>query len=473
MANIRYRTAFDENNNLVDIRDVSKEERHEHTYRCIMCGEVLLPRLGNERARHFYHGKDTTCDGESYIHKLAKLRIKEKFDKSEHFFVSYDVTHVCSQQECRLRNKNCVQSNEQHKIDLRHYYDTATIEAPVNGFIADVLLSNSKKPELPPVLLEIRVTHACEQEKIDSGLKIIEIHVKKEAEINELLDSEVFQETTWKKDKDIAFYSFNREIKMKLLSEVYRYIMNSNKPSGYIRKITCDSADKRLRSSSILELNAVNIKHYGPFEIWNALQWVWDNKRIPRCNICKFYYATQYEDRAKCRLSVKCGTPMYPLMQEAEKCRCFRFQDNAFGWDKDAFYVEEVKNDKLQKPEFKVIIVHEFAFKDYNLFRSKCDYFLGSKFESTNVVLISGRREWTITLCNKYAIERKIQIENHPGEWDALSQEEAFEKRNEEELSIADAAIVFWSGKSNLIEQFIAKANERNVRVGIVRIDRT
>ena len=81
MANIRYRTAFDENNNLVDIRDVSKEERHEHTYRCIMCGEVLLPRLGNERARHFYHGKDTTCDGESYIHKLAKLRIKEKFDK--------------------------------------------------------------------------------------------------------------------------------------------------------------------------------------------------------------------------------------------------------------------------------------------------------------------------------------------------------------------------------------------------------
>ena len=107
------------------------------------------------------------------------------------------------------------------------------------------------------------------------------------------------------------------------------------------------------------------------------------------------------------------------------------------------------------------------------MFRSKCDYFLGSKFESTNVVLISGRQEWTDTLCNKYAIERKIQIENHPGEWDALSQEEAFEKRNEEELSIADAAIVFWSGKSNLIEQFIAKANERNVRVGIVRIDRT
>lgn len=472
MANIRYKTAFDEHKNLVDIRDVSKEERHEHTYRCITCGEVLLPRLGNERARHFYHGKDTTCDGESYIHKLAKLRLKEKFDKSEHFYVSYEVTHVCSKQGCRLRNMNCSKANEQHEIDLKQYYDIATIEAPINGFIADILLSNSQKPEYPPVLLEIRVTHACEQEKIDSELRIIEIRVKRESEINELIGSATLKETPWKKDKDIAFYSFNREVKQKLSSNVYRYIMNSDKPSGYIREITCETSDKRLRTSSILELNAVNTKHYGPFELWNALQWMWENKRIPRCSICKFYYATQYEYSAKCRLDIKCGTPTHPQMQEAEHCRYFRIQEHTLGWDKDAFYIEEVKNDIQQKPEFKVIIVHEFAFNDYNLFRAKCDYFLGSKFESTNVVLISGRQEWTDTLCNKYASEREIQIENHPGEWDTLSQEEAFEKRNEEELSIADAAIVFWSGTSNLIELFIAKAKERNVKVAIVRVDR-
>lgn len=473
MANIRYRTAFDEHKNLVDIRDVSKEERHEHTYRCITCGEVLLPRLGNERARHFYHGKDTTCDGESYIHKLAKLRLKEKFDKSKHFYVSYIVTNVCSEEGCKLRNVNCSIPHEQHKIDLKKYYDTATIEAPINGFVADILLFNSKKPEYQPVLLEIRVTHACEQEKLDSGLKIIEVRVKKESDVNALIAQDVLQETSWARDKDVTFYSFNRDVKKKLVSDVFRYVMNTDKPSGYIRKITCDNATTRLRSSSTLELNAVNVKHYGSYELWDAMRWVWENKRIPRCSICKFYYATQYEYSAKCRLDIKYGTPTHPQMQEAERCRFFRIQEHTFGWDKDAFYVEEVKNDIQQKSEFKVIIVHEFAFNDYNLFRSKCDYFLGSKFESTNVVLISGRQEWTDSLCNKYAEERGVQIENHPGEWDALSQEEAFDRRNEEELSIADAAIVFWSGKSKLIEQFIAKAKERNIRVGIVRIDRS
>lgn len=46
-------------------------------------GQELVARLGQHNTKHFSHKSDTACDGESYLHKLAKRRIKEKFDSSE------------------------------------------------------------------------------------------------------------------------------------------------------------------------------------------------------------------------------------------------------------------------------------------------------------------------------------------------------------------------------------------------------
>ncbi|MEE3485262.1 MAG: competence protein CoiA family protein [Bacteroidales bacterium] len=468
MANIRYRTAYDENGNLIDIKDVLKEERDKHTYYCITCGEQLLPRLGDERARHFYHKKDTICDGESYLHKLAKLRLKEKFDKSQHFYISYRANYICNNEHCKLRNDSCIESIDNYQIDLKEYYDKATIESPIKEFIADVLLTNSKDSKIPPILLEIRVTHACEQEKLDSKLKIIEFHVKKESDINILINQNLFKESFQSlKGGNIFFYSFNRDIKKRLISEVNRYILNKNKLEGYFCKIPCDKANFKLRSSSILELNVVNKKNYCNLER-DILYWLFKYERIRRCRICKYYFSTGFELHPKCRLDQKYGTPTYPKMDYAEGCRFFK-TENYYEEDLKSFYIEKVTNIDILKPEFKVIIVYEKDFDNYELFRDKCDHFLKSKLETSNVVLISRKIEWIDTLCKRYAEERNIQIENHPGDWNTSSRDEEFRKRDEEVLSIGDVALIFWSGKTPYMADFIRKVEEAKIIYRIIK----
>ena len=89
MSMIKYSYCLNENNDLVHISSVSAENRHTHTYRCLQCGQEMTPKLSKNKEgshkSHFAHAADTACDGESYLHKLAKRRIREKFTSSDCF----------------------------------------------------------------------------------------------------------------------------------------------------------------------------------------------------------------------------------------------------------------------------------------------------------------------------------------------------------------------------------------------------
>lgn len=260
MEEIKYRSAFDEIGNLVDINDVSNEDR-KHEYHCISCGKQLVPRLGDIRRHHFYHKEDTVCKGETYLHELAKLRLKEKFDKSDHFYISYNAEVGCNQKcyaDCKV--------NEKITEDLKLDYDTATIEKSVNEYEsskkyrADVLLTNSKDESKPPILLEIWVTSECKQEKKESDLRIIEFHIKEENEINSLYENEIIEETEGK----ISFHSFCQKKNLSsedYSSEIFCYKLANlrlkkkfeESPHFYISykyKIVCDREDCKLRSSA-------------------------------------------------------------------------------------------------------------------------------------------------------------------------------------------------------------------------------
>ena len=82
-----------------------------------------------------------------------------------------------------MRNVNCHKDYVDLTVDLKRYYDTCAEEQEIDGFIADLLLTHSKKADIPPVLIEICVTHPCDDEKRKSGLKIIEVTIKKEQEV--------------------------------------------------------------------------------------------------------------------------------------------------------------------------------------------------------------------------------------------------------------------------------------------------
>lgn len=474
MAEIKYKYAYDENGSLVSIDDYTKETSKSHTYYCVGCGNSMLPRAIGSKSRraHFYHKNLVECSGETYIHNLAKKLIKQKFDNSEQFIVAYSVTKNCSNKECRLRNVKCYKCNERAEIDLKEYYDTCSMEAGVNGFIADLLLTNSKSPEIPPILIEICVTHACEEKKLNSGLRIIEITVKEEQDIISIVKQNVLEESESIFKKVVNFVSFKREFEEPMSSEVSRYIFNpSVNENGYITPIKCQQADYKLLNDSVCELNIVQIKQTMDWVDWIALTWMSRNKNIRRCNLCKFYYATMYEKNPICRLSKKYGKPMHPNMIDAETCTSYHTKDRSFTFepDMDSFFVEEVTSILPQdKDTFRVIIAGSGSFKNETLFEQKCNFFLGSKLHSHKIIIISGTSTLTSCLIEKYARKHSLIVEPYKAYWEKYGQEAAYHS-NYEMLGKADALIAFWDGKSKMTRHLIESARNKGIKVVTVK----
>ena len=187
---IKYKYAWDNDRHIVEISTVNKQLRGNTQYYCISCGKELIPRLGDKNQHHFAHksSDDTiSCNNETYLHKLAKIKIKEKFDRVDTFIIKLHKNIICSSvKTCEFSQgaKTCCEQQEKI-VNLKSYYDTCTIEKQIGNFKADILLENSTRP-IKPLLIEICVTHPCSEEKINSKLPIIEIPVSSEDDIKEI-----------------------------------------------------------------------------------------------------------------------------------------------------------------------------------------------------------------------------------------------------------------------------------------------
>ena len=155
MAEIKYQYAYDESGSLINVNDLSKEVSKQHHYKCISCGSELLPRaIGSKyRKPHFYHRNIVNCNSETYLHKLAKRLIKSHFEKADHFIISHLATLECSETGCSIRNYACKQENQLISYDLKKYYDICEEEKEIDGFVADLLLSDSRNPEKQNILI--------------------------------------------------------------------------------------------------------------------------------------------------------------------------------------------------------------------------------------------------------------------------------------------------------------------------------
>ena len=207
MSNVKYHFAKNSFGEIIDIKDVQKGEKA--TFYCIECGDEMSAVLGDKREHHFRH-KNSKCSYESYLHKLGKERLKKLFDESDKLEIHCNFSFKCND-NCVL---NCLEKiNHSVKIiprilDLKILYDKCEVEKEYKGFIADLLLSNSKIPNLEPLFLEISHTHDCEQEKLDSGIKIIELKVKDDRDLKFKLPLEESDRRLNFKDRNIRFYNF-------------------------------------------------------------------------------------------------------------------------------------------------------------------------------------------------------------------------------------------------------------------------
>lgn len=219
-----------------DIIHVSTARRNEN-YFCPICGELMNPHMGKVRRWHFVHKKAGSCSYESYLHKLAKIRIKRAFLSAKQFLLSYEARAICSH-ECPFIGSPKCERERTVEFDLRNYYDTCEIEAAYHQYRADLLLTSSTNPKRPPVLIEIMVTHKCTEEKIRDGVRIIEIAIHSEEQIDNIVNSCKLtavrdQHFSFCSDeRDVTLYNFNKIVPFDPIGSLYEY------EDGYNRKNT-------------------------------------------------------------------------------------------------------------------------------------------------------------------------------------------------------------------------------------------
>ena len=262
---IKYHNAKDIEGNIVSISDVT-----EHgTFYCIGCGKEMMAKLGKEREHHFAHKKDVSCNSETYLHNYAKYLVKHNFETQDHFYI-----HLKQEIKCKLFNDCDYRKNgnfdckctrvEYVSHDLKDHYNTCELESEFNGFIADVKLSNSNKPDRKPLFIEIAVTHKCEQAKIESGVRIIEIRLPKDTDVfpslNDLREIAINKEE--RNSIGVSFYNFKKDSKQ-INSKIFNkygfdvYDIDSQK---YLNKIRINEncsyiGKKKYRESSHIEIH--------------------------------------------------------------------------------------------------------------------------------------------------------------------------------------------------------------------------
>lgn len=330
MAAVKYHYAYNEINELIAIEDVNEAYRDAHTFHCINCGAEMIAKLGKVNAHHFAHKvEQESCGPETYLHKLAKLVLKRKFDSSASFEISYSRHIVCAKaDDCLFYVGNECQRAVQETFNLKDFYDTCLEEQEIDGFIADLLLTDATGKYKKPVLIEIVVSHKSTTEKRESGLKIVEIKIKEEADVTALTDGPIT-------DFVAEFIGFSQESRQKITLEnrsIQRFFLYRN-GAAFVSNmddfISCKNVHTKLQNHSILELNidSFYLAEISPYE-YGYVKAMELGYTIKNCMFCK-YHRNGYEvglgmDPIFCCLYKKYGTPEHPKPNEAMHCAYYK-----------------------------------------------------------------------------------------------------------------------------------------------------
>ena len=311
---LKYKYAYDEKGNEVNILNVPLEGHLKRIFTCMGCGGQMLAAIGPKRMYFRHKSDEANCDKESYLHKLAKIRIKRKFDdKTRPFNIALSGPLEC-EQHCKMFSETeCTVNGLYPFIDLHDYYDTCEEERSYDGFVADLLLTNSSKPNIPPVFIEVCVTHKCTEEKKESGNKIIELIVSSEEKIDSLVDKDWGMPYNVQRSEEgnkrnicfVGFYGFNyitkekTELSNNMRRQIERFVIY---PTGmfYRAKRACYLSKDRYNPLTVMEFNILS-KSREPslLEIAHYLKRVY-RIDIKACSLCRYLLNSrchQYPDK--------------------------------------------------------------------------------------------------------------------------------------------------------------------------------
>ena len=264
MKEVKYRYCRDEHYNLIDVESLTKENKHNHTYFCLGCGKEMDPNLGPIRKKHFSHRVKGVCDGESYYHKLAKRRIREKFMTSDSFPIIFKRDIPCSERyNCPFYDEEqCISKDVQIPMDLKTWngekvYDTCQEEVNVEEFRPDLLLTCSSSPNKKPVFIEVYKTHKSNESKMNSGFKIVEtIRIDDDSVIDKIVHQGFIEGDNCKTKN---FYPALPSTKGSCCHFERLVLFNNGYSALYCS--SCDKLKQKLFTNSVVELNLMPEYH--------------------------------------------------------------------------------------------------------------------------------------------------------------------------------------------------------------------
>lgn len=333
-----YSYAVDKEDNIIHVSSAIRGAE----YFCPCCHALMTPHMGKIRRWHFTHKANiNNCTYETYLHKIAKFKIRKAFLSASKFVISYDVPAVCMNRDsCRInKGQRCV-GEDFIEHDIKQFYDSCEEEVPYKSFIADLFISSSSKPEREPILIEIYVSHKSTIEKIEAGVRIIEVQIRNEEDIDEIVSSlriDGIQKSDRscfgnEKQKNI-FFNFKGQVLKRpayfngWMPNYFHYLwMNKN---GYFKAGRCPCDDDPMRHIPTDVHYVISSESFS--WKWAFLEFVKRGVDVKNCFVCKYSTMTSmsiFEERI-CTLYKKFGTPRHPNVNTAKTCSYFRLAPHA------------------------------------------------------------------------------------------------------------------------------------------------
>lgn len=333
MPQVTYQNAFDESGLRVHISDIEPATHRGRVFKCISCGRDLVAKIGNpekahSKAPHFAHKQKCECSEENYLHKLGKLRFKERFESGEPIFIKCPTIKLCpDSQSCALFNEERCSSEEEQSFNIRDWYDTCTEEKEYDGYRADLLLESSEHPERAPLFIEIVYTHKCSPQKIESKNKIIEIDVNNEYQLEKII------KRVFRNNDDVRLYNFEKKTTgflPKYSRNLEHFILYAS-GKAFVNSVVCTDAKKLHTPNAEIE--------YIIDQPWRSLTWHFTTYdigfilaldagcNVMNCAFCKYHGIDDYDPftshQLYCRLLSKHALSCHPQQTDARICKFF------------------------------------------------------------------------------------------------------------------------------------------------------
>jgi len=323
--NVQYRYALNEKNELIEVHDAHTQGG---VYHCPQCGKKMIYKCGSQKAWHFAHDK-AECDYNKYLHTIAEKRVLEWFNTANEIPLVLRTNMVCNKANiCKFyHDLSCKKEINSNAFNLRQYYSKCEIEKTYdkNGhkFIAD-LLCKPNNVEHEPLFIEICVTHPCDQEKINSGIRIIEFVIKSEEDIDDIINK------TIKESNNIRLYNFHPndiEYHPDYFEGIFKKFIVFRSKKAYVDCIYCRALHHR---RGIIEISIVDNIFFSGFSVEDnffntafAVATKYDST-LRHCCLCKYHVFDVWEGYGICRLFKKYGTNREASKNNAYECSYYR-----------------------------------------------------------------------------------------------------------------------------------------------------